>query len=177
MSPRRHVLNPFGTTALPYLGDFAGSSRTPAKWLHIRTSHTKSLQMHYVSSWSPFMVMVLEVLGFNACSRIIHVSLSTLLRPSRLTLHFIPVCMWYLFCSYFPLKWFAFLVCCLVLKTHAMSLTHVLTYPCLCTSNIAFLKCYRHTLYNWAEPERTPCSRILHHGHQQRMHAVRLILD
>ena len=37
------------------------------KWLPFTQAMAKSLQMHYISGWSPFMVMVLDVLGVNRC--------------------------------------------------------------------------------------------------------------
>ena len=85
--------------------------------------------------------MVLEVLGFNACRRIIHVSCIDAPSPIQTDTPLYSCMHVVLILLFFPSEiLFAFLVCCLVLKTHAMSLTHVLTYPCLCTYNIAFLK-------------------------------------
>ena len=64
-------VEPFWYNSITIFGRLAGSSQIPisgclfAQASALGTSHTKSLQMHYVSGWSPFMVMVLEVLGFK----------------------------------------------------------------------------------------------------------------
>ena len=52
-----HVLNPFWYNHITIFERLCRQRPDTAKWLPIRTSHTKSLQMHYVSGWSPFMVM------------------------------------------------------------------------------------------------------------------------
>ena len=63
-----HHLTPFGTTALPHLGDFAGSSQTLLSGCH---SH-KPRPNPYKCTMYPvgLMEMVLDVLGVNRCRHV-----------------------------------------------------------------------------------------------------------
>ena len=80
----------FWYNRITIFGRLCGQLPDTAKWLPFWQATAKSLQMHYVSGWSPFMVMVLDVLGYYTCPRTIQIdapsqSLAVLMRSWQCT--------------------------------------------------------------------------------------------
>ena len=57
-----HVLSPFWYNRY-HIWETLRVAPDTAKWLPFTQAKAKSLQIYYVSGWSPFMVKVLDVLG------------------------------------------------------------------------------------------------------------------